>query len=141
MASANLDLVRSIFAAWEHGDFSSTGWAHRDIEFVIADGPNPGRWTGVAEMAEATRSRLRAWEDLRIEVDECSELDEERVLALTHAGGRGRTSGLELGRLRTKGASLFHVRGGKITQLVQYNDCDRALTELGLAPGADPSRP
>jgi hypothetical protein len=32
--SANLGLVRSLFEAWERGDYSSTGWADPQIEFV-----------------------------------------------------------------------------------------------------------
>jgi hypothetical protein len=75
MDSPNLDLVRSIYAGWERGDFSSAEWADREIEFVIDGGPTAGSWTGVAGMAEHFRSFLSAWEGLRLEVDEYRELD------------------------------------------------------------------
>src|ERR671910_847723 len=80
MASANVDLVLSIYAAWERGDYGSTEWAHPDIEWVRADGPDPGSWTGVAGHATAWRDFLSAWEDYRIEVEGYRELDRGRVL-------------------------------------------------------------
>jgi ketosteroid isomerase-like protein len=129
---ANLDLVRSIYAAWERGDFSSTEWAHPDIEFVLPDGPDPGTWRGLAVMAKAWRSRLGAWEDFRVEAEEFRELDGERVLVLYHLSGRGKTSGLEIGQVGAKGADLLHVRDGKVTRLVPYWDRERAFADLGL---------
>jgi ketosteroid isomerase-like protein len=130
--SHNLDLVRSIYAAWERGDFSSVEWAHPEIEFVSADGLEPGRWTGPAGMADGWRGRLSAWEDYRFVADEYRELDEERVLVFARRTGRGKTSGIELGQIGTKGASVFHMQDGKVTRLVVYFDRDRALGDLGL---------
>ncbi len=133
MPSANLDLVRSIHAAWERGDYSSAEWAHPDVEYVIADGPSPGSWTGRAGLAEGWREYLGTWEGYRIVVDEYRELDDERVLVLVHVSGRGKVSGLELGQMNADTVGLFHIRYGKVTRMVQYFDRERALADLGLA--------
>jgi ketosteroid isomerase-like protein len=130
--SENLDLVRSLYADWERGDFSHVEWAHPEIEFVIADGPEPTRVFGAASMARAWSEFPGAWEDLRAEAEEYRELDGDRVLVLMHYRGRGKTSGLELGQMQTKNAALFHVRDGKVTRFVTYWDRDRALADLGL---------
>jgi ketosteroid isomerase-like protein len=137
MASANLELVRSIYAAWERGDWSSAPWAHPDIHYDWVDGPSPGQWTGLAGMADAWRDILNAWEDLRAEVDEYRELDDERVLVLSSLSGHGKTSGLDLGELRARVVSVHHLSGGKVTRIVSYFDCERALADLGLAFDAE----
>jgi ketosteroid isomerase-like protein len=134
IASANLDLVRSIHAAWEVGDYSSSEWADPQIEWVFADGPSPGRWSGLDGMAQAFRQWGAAWEDFRIVADQYRELDDERVLVLVHLGGRGKTSRLELAQMRTSAAHLFHVRSGKVTRFVVYLDRERALADLGRSP-------
>jgi hypothetical protein len=130
--SANLDLVCSIYADRERGDFSSVAWADPEIECVIVDGPEPGSWTGLAGMKDSFGGTLSAWENFRVEVDEYRELDEGRVLVLTHRVGRGKTSGLELGQMQTRGASLLYVRHGTVTRIVSYYERDRALADLGL---------
>jgi hypothetical protein len=66
------------------------------------------------------------------EAEQYRELDDECVLVLVDWRGRGKTSGLELGQMRAKGADVVHVRAGKVTRLVTYRD--RALADLGLAP-------
>jgi ketosteroid isomerase-like protein len=129
MSQENLDLVRSIFATWERGDYSSTEWADSGIEWVLADGPSPGKWSGLGGMADASREYLGAWEEARLEAEEYRELDDERVLVLVHQGARGRTSRLEVG---ARSAGLFYVRGGKVTRVVFYFDRDNALADLGL---------
>jgi ketosteroid isomerase-like protein len=140
VGSGNLEFVRSIYAAWERDDYSSTEWAHPDVEFVLADGPDPGSWKGRAGMAEGWRTFLSNWGDYHFEVEEYRELDEERILVLLRISGRGRTSRLELGQVGANGANLLHVRGGKVTRLALYFDRDRALDDVGLVREADSTR-
>src|SRR5215207_9128153 len=134
MSQENVDLVRSIYTGWEGGDYGSAEWAHPEIEFVIADGPTPGSWAGLAGMAEGYRGFLSAWDDVRTDVEEYREFDSERVLVLTHSTGRGQASGLKLDQISATTALLFQFRSGKVTRLLAYWDRDRALADLGLAP-------
>ena len=134
MATSKLNLVRSIFAAWERGDFSSVAWADPNIQYMLVGGPEPDSSTGLSGMAASWRDWLSTWEGVLFEAEQYRELDDERVLVLVHVtGGRGKTSGLELREVRTDGASLFQVHNGKVTRFVNYWERDRALAELGLS--------
>jgi hypothetical protein len=136
-ASANVRLVRSICEAWGRGDFGrAQQWADPNIEYVVADGPAPGTWTGLDQMAEQWRGWLAEWEGFRAEPDEFRDLDNQRVLALGHYSGRGKTSGLQVGQIPASAASVFYIRDRKVTKLVVDFDRERAFADLGLAPEA-----
>ena len=92
--------------------------------------PKPGRWIGLAGMAEAWRLRLSAFEDFRFVVDEYREIDHEQVLAVIRGSGRVKASGLSFEQT-TWNPHVFHVVDSKVTKLVVYSDRDRALGDLG----------
>jgi ketosteroid isomerase-like protein len=129
--SENLDLVRWLYADWERGDFSAAAtWADANIEFVVGDGPDPGTHSGLAAGREAFRTLLTPWTGAHAELEECRELEGgERVLALATFVLRGKSSGLDV---RTKAATLFEFRRGKVIKLAVYADRHRALADLGL---------
>jgi ketosteroid isomerase-like protein len=137
MASANLELVRSIYAAWGRGDFSSVEWADPEIEFVVFDGLSRGRWVGLVQLGEAWRDFLTLFTTYRVEVEDYRELDDERVLVLVSHRGRGRTSGIEVAETQSAGANLLHIRDRKVTRLVLYWQRAHAFTDLGLGSGAE----
>ena len=131
MTSANLDLVRSIYADWERGDFSRDDWAHLEFVHVVVGGPEPGSGT-LARMSGIMGEWFAAWDAYRAEAVECRELDDERVLVFTRASGRGKESGLDLGQMRAEWIDVLRIRDGKVTTLASYFDPDRALADLGL---------
>ena len=134
MARDNLELVRSICAAWDRGDYAAADWAHPDIEFVIADGPAPGRWTGLAGMAEGWRTWLNAWDEFHQAAEEYRQVDGERELVFFRGYGRAKVSGLELAEMGHKtAAGLFHIHDGAVTRFAVYFDRERALADVGLA--------
>jgi ketosteroid isomerase-like protein len=132
MSRENVELVRSIYAVWERGDYSDTEWAHPEIEFVIADGPEPGASKGLPGMAERWRDWLSVWQDARPLAEEYHELDEERVLVVQRNLARGKTSGIGMDQM-PRTAVVFDISDGKVIRLVIHLAGERALSDLGLA--------
>jgi ketosteroid isomerase-like protein len=93
MSQKNVELVRSIYADWERGDFSSSAWAAPDIEYRLPDAPEDGTWTGHAGMAEAHRAFLSAWRDWHVVADDYVDIDAERVLVHIRLSARGKVVG------------------------------------------------
>jgi ketosteroid isomerase-like protein len=133
MSRENVELVRSIQEAWERGDYSSTEWVDPELEWVVADGPEPCSGKGLIGLGQAWRAWLSAWEDVRVGVDEYRDLDNERVLVLQRKSGRGKHSGLEIGDMDAESATVCHVRDDKVTKMVLYYERENALADLGLS--------
>jgi ketosteroid isomerase-like protein len=135
--SANLDLVRSICAAWECGDFSSAEWANPEIERVIVGGPEPGSWTGLAGMAQAV---ARSSTPGRTCEPRCTDTASSTVSGSSPFFGCSRVARRAVaawGEVQSKGANLFRLRDGKVTRLVFYWDRERARADLVLASEGD----
>ena len=133
MASANLNVVRSIYADFELGDFSSTEWADPEIELVVMDAPEAGTRRGLAAAGDFWREWLRSWEAYRAQVDEYRQLDDERVLVFGRMAGLGRRTGADV---EAAFANVVHLRDGKVVKLVMYPNRESALADLG--PSAEP---
>jgi ketosteroid isomerase-like protein len=129
--SENLDLVRSMFEAWGHGDiegflrehFEPT--ARLDLSENIF---NPAVYEGYEEMARQRREVSHVWDVFEIEVEQLFERDDV-VAAFTHEHGRGEASGVEVSR---DTAFLIRLRNGKVREVRSYRDRDRAFADLGL---------
>ena len=79
------------------GRFSSADWAHRDIEFGFADGPEPGRWTGREAMSRRYGEFLRGFKAFRAEPERYFVVDEHRILVLVRRSGRAEPAALSSG--------------------------------------------
>ena len=66
MSQENVDLVRSIYAAWERGDFSPAEWADPEIEFVRVGGLGRQGY-GNLRYGGGLSGWLDVWEDFRAE--------------------------------------------------------------------------
>ena len=48
MSRENVELLRSMLAPWERGDYGSLEGLHPELSYVVADGPEPGGGKGLA---------------------------------------------------------------------------------------------
>ena len=137
MTEANVDLVRSIYEAWEAGDFSRVEeWAHPEIECASFGGPIAGGYLGTAAIEAGWRALLETLDNVKPQAQEIRDIDEERVLVLSCLRGRDKDSGEPVEQLR---ANLFRIRDGRVVRLIFYWNRGRAFADLGLRPdGSSP---
>jgi hypothetical protein len=128
----NLEIAQSIIAHWARGHWTAATWADPDVEFVIADGPDPRSFAGVQAMVDAWREFLTAWEDYATAPEEFREISEERVLVLLLPSGRGKASGIDLAAGAMRTATVLDFRDGVVTRLAIYFDRRNALRDVGL---------
>jgi ketosteroid isomerase-like protein len=131
VSQENVEIVRSIYADWSRGDFSSSEWADPEIEFAFVDGPEPGSWSGRPAMAKRYGEWLSGWKNFRAESEELIVVDSTRVLVFVHNSARGRVSDLEMDQRSV--ANLFEIDSGKVVRFALYWDRGRALQDTGLA--------
>jgi ketosteroid isomerase-like protein len=124
MARDALEVVVEWGEAIQRGDLAEHLW-HPDLEIVNAEGwaleatyrghDGLQRWWGDLE---------EAFSEFRLEVDETTPLDDERVLTAQRFVGRFRTTDIPF---EGAWASVITVRDGRIVQAVGYLSKRRAL--------------
>jgi hypothetical protein len=126
--SENLDLVRSIYADWERGDYRSVAWANPDIEFVFVGVPSPGRWVGVAGMEGVKRVPESLGQTFR----RGGRVPRAARRARPCAGTGRRTRKNEWSRSVCESSERVRCPRPSVIKFVLYWNRDRALADLGL---------
>ena len=128
--SENLDVVRSILASWERGDFSASEWAHPAIEYVNPPyAVEPGTRRGYEGFAIAAQSIRNVYPTRRFEPLEFHDA-RNRVAVRVRVVARGVGSNVEVDVER---GYVFEVRDGKIIRFAWFNEPLESLEAVGLA--------
>jgi len=133
MSQENLELVRALYRRLGQGDYFGATEFGEDLVFARHGkvlGLLEGEWHGVGEIRSAVLEYLRSWEDLRNELVEIREVDDDRVLVFERQVGRGRASGLVM---EQEMASLFTLRDRKIIRWEAYWERADAVKAAGLS--------
>jgi ketosteroid isomerase-like protein len=129
VASANVELVRSIYAAWARGDFSSTEWADPEIEYVNPEGAiEPGTRHGIDEFTRAIQRVFEGWETWNVKPERFESAANQVAVVLRYAA-RGRSSGVTV---KGSESALWTLRNGRVVRYEWFHDPEDALHAVGL---------
>ena len=131
MSQENVELVRSIFAAWGRGDFSTGREAFDEhVVFVAApDFPAFGAYLGIDAVAHFMRDFLSQWEWTTFEAERLRAFG-DTVIADVVQHGAGRTSGAESS---VRFFMLFSFRGENVIRYEAVMREAQALEAVGLS--------
>jgi ketosteroid isomerase-like protein len=128
MSSANVDVVRSIYAAWARGDFGSVEWADPEIEYVNPSGAiEPGTRRGVAAFSRAVERVFEGWETWDMEPERLEAFGGQ-VAVIVRYRARGRGSGVEV---EGRESALWTVRDGKVVRYEWFHEPAEAFEAIG----------
>jgi ketosteroid isomerase-like protein len=129
MPAESAETVRRWFSRLADGD-AGVDLCAPDVRVDnVAEFPITGPYHGHDGVRRWWSDLGDAVDDLRVELDELVEVDEERTLTTQRVVGRFRHTGIELDALW---ASIVSVRGGKIVRAVGYGSRRRAFRAAGL---------
>jgi ketosteroid isomerase-like protein len=125
---AGVKLVRDIIEALNRGDVDGMlERMHPDFQWRPLEGsPAGGVFRGHEQVRRYVEDWLATFDNLRLVLEEPSEVA-DRVVAVVHAHGRGRASGLQLD---TRFCQVWTVRGGAAAGMEEYTTREQALTEV-----------
>ncbi len=129
MSQENVELVRSVFDGWAHGDFNA-GLDLLAPEFEWRqqrEAVEPGSHRG-ADIGRALSSIFEIYENFRIEADRYIDAG-NRVVVFGRTRGTARGSGVAAGQ---SFAFVWTVEGARLARLEVYADRDEALEAVGL---------
>jgi uncharacterized protein len=123
----NAELVRQGMEAWSRGDLDATmklidpGIVWRPVTAWPGLQPEYRGHAGVRRFWDAFRE---PWEEITLEADEIRELDDHRVLTISHFRGRGRASGVTT---ETRVHTVWTIENGKLVRFESFTDEQAAL--------------
>src|SRR6202035_769640 len=134
--SANVDLVRSIYADWQHGDFSlvdrESEWRdifEPDFAWHTRDNlPDAGVRKGYEGSVRLRDEWVEAFDDMHVDLDELIDAGDD-VIAVARLCGCVRGSGHELDVQETQ---VWNMRDGRVTEVRAYLTRAEALKAVGL---------
>ena len=139
----NVDVVRRIWELWatdaSTGDPEAVsapfdeGLIAADSTFTpVQDFPGAGHtYRGIAGLREFLESWSAEWADWRIVLEEAVDAGDDRVVAVIHLSGVGRSSRAPV---EVRCGAVFELRGGQVVDRRDHPDPAAAFEAAGLPP-------
>jgi ketosteroid isomerase-like protein len=135
MSQENVELVRSVFDAWNRGELGDVlPFVAEDIEWLEIEGLPDAMAGEEIRGSESVRSMLESlfdvWESYRLEPEVVRAVGDNRVFAVLREVARGRVSGAEVAG---RWGYVIEIRDGKVARVEAYRNAERALEAAGLS--------
>jgi ketosteroid isomerase-like protein len=126
MSEENVEIVRSIYAAWLEGE-SARSMIDAEIEYV---NPPDAVESGTRHGRGAFAGIRDAYDDVRVEPEELIDAGDDEVVVIARVTAKGRGSGVEID---WRQGYVWTIREGKGVRFRWFTDPEQALEAAGVS--------